>query len=83
MNKKVFTYYYLYHYYYYYYTTTGMDHALDSAKPETLSCVFVSFILTSMICLIKTSSETIFPNPLRIYKVYKIVQFQTTVNSGV
>lgn len=43
MNKKVFTYYNLYHYYYYYYTTTTrMDHDLNSAKPETMSCSFDS-----------------------------------------
>lgn len=83
MNKKVFTYYYLYHYYYYYYTTTQMDHALDWTKPETLSCVFVSFSLISMICLIGISSETTPPNPLCISKVYNIKQLQTTVDSSV
>lgn len=36
-QKSVYTY-NLYHYYYYY-TTTRMDHDLNLAKPDTLSCI--------------------------------------------
>lgn len=34
-----------------------------------------------MICSV--SSEATQPDPLRVYKVYNIIQFQTTINSGV
>lgn len=57
-------------------TTPPPEWTVISTKPETLSCVLVSFLL---ICSV--GSKPTPPNPLGFYKVNKIVQFQTTINS--